>query len=229
MEPRAVNADGMEIVVEPVRPGLPWEAGDTARSPVGALRTISTVLLSPSRAFLDMRRTGGIGDPLLYVVLVGTVGAATGLLWQMLVSGWFDSLGMPAEFRGMAASEATLGMMLMLSPLFVVVTTVISAAIYHAMLLMFGGAPQPFETTFRVVCFASGSSYVLQIVPVCGGILAGLWAVVITIIGLRDAHGVTGLRAAAAVLVPVALFCLCCALLWSTLIGMALALPMAVN
>lgn len=218
-----MNGDPTAVVSLPARPGLPWEAGETARSPAGALATISKVLVSPSQAFRDMFRSGGLGDPLLYLVLLGTVGVAAGLLWQMVVSGWFAGLGLPAEFNSMATTEAAAGMMVLLSPLIVVLTAAIGAAVYHLMLLLFGGAPQPFETTLRVVCYASGSAYVLQVLPVCGGIVAALWTVVITIVGLREAHGVSTGRAAAAVLVPVALVCLCCALFWSTLLGMAMA------
>lgn len=205
--------------------GLPWEAGETARTPTGALRTLSAVLLSPAQAFQAMRRTGGVGDPLLYLVLVGTVGLAFGLFWQMAVRGWLGSLGVPGELDGLALEEGVAVAMLLLTPLLLVIGAAVGTAIYHLMLLLLGGAPQPIETTFRVVCYASGSTYSLQIVPLCGGIIAMFWSLVAIIIGLREAQGVSTGRAAAAVLIPAALFCLCCALMWTTLLGMAMALP----
>jgi hypothetical protein len=51
----------------------------------------------------------------------------------------------------------------------------------------------------------------LAVVPVCG-FLAGLYVLVLNIIGLSEAHGISRGKAAAAVLVPILLVCCCCAL-----------------
>lgn len=212
---------------EPVPGGLPWEAGDTARTPAGALRTLVAVLTSPTQAFRAMRRTGGVGDPLLYLVLVGTVGMAFGLFWQLAASGWLASMGLSGELGNLMVDDSSGLVTLFLAPLIVLLSATLATAVYHFMLLLFGGAPQPIETTLRVVCYASGSSYALQIVPICGAPVGMIWGLVVTIVGLREAQGVPGGRAAAAVLLPAALVCLCCALLWMAFLGAAMSLPMA--
>ena len=52
------------------RPGLPWEAG-TGPAFERAMATVRFVLFDPRRAFGEMRRTGGIGPPLVFSLFVG--------------------------------------------------------------------------------------------------------------------------------------------------------------
>jgi hypothetical protein len=60
--------------------------------------------------------------------------------------------------------------------------------------------------TFRVVCYAS-SPEVFQIVPICGGLVGGVWGFAISVVGLREVHRTTTGKAAAAVLLPGLLCC----------------------
>ncbi len=77
------------------------------------------------------------------------------------------------------------------------------SALHHLCLKLLGGAHHPFETTFRVYCYVSGSSCILIFVPVAGA----LWAVFCQIAGLKVAHGTDWWRAILAVLLP---FLVCC-------------------
>jgi hypothetical protein len=74
-------------------------------------------------------------------------------------------------------------------------------------LMIVGGANQPFETTFRVLAFSQGSTGPLQMVPVCGGLISGVWALVCTCIGLARAHETDTGRAVVAVFLPVVVCC----------------------
>ena len=65
--------------------------------------------------------------------------------------------------------------------------------------MIVGGANQPFETTFRVLAFTQGSTGPLQMIPICGGVIAGVWAIVCYCIGLARAHGTDTGRAVLAV------------------------------
>jgi hypothetical protein len=68
------------------------------------------------------------------------------------------------------------------------------------------GAKNGFEATFRVVSYSIGA-YVFLMVPFCGAIISGLWTVVLAIIGLKEAHGTTGGKAAFAVFFPLIMCC----------------------
>ena len=50
----------------------------------------------------------------------------------------------------------------------------IGAAIVHLCLMIVGGANKTFEATFRVLAFSQGSTGPLQMIPVCGGLIAGV-------------------------------------------------------
>lgn len=66
----------------------------------------------------------------------------------------------------------------------------------------FGGTAD-FVGLFRGLGFAY-APVSLGIVPVIGGVVGGIWAVVAAIVGVREIEGVTGGKAAAIVLIPVA-------------------------
>jgi hypothetical protein len=73
--------------------------------------------------------------------------------------------------------------------------------------MIVGGAKKPFETTFRVVCFSSGSTYLLSMIPVCGGLIGGVWNIVLECIGLARAHETDTGKAVMAVLLPIIVCC----------------------
>jgi hypothetical protein len=73
---------------------------------------------------------------------------------------------------------------------------------------MLGGAPHPYETTFRVICY-TWSAGIFNLVPVCGVLIAAIWRIVVQIIGIREAQEVPTGRAAAAVLIPIVIACFC--------------------
>ena len=81
------------------------------------------------------------------------------------------------------------------------------SGIFHLCLMIVGGAKQPFETTFRVVCFAGGSANPLLVIPICGGLIAGIWKIVLYCIGFARAHETDTGRAVLAVILPVIVCC----------------------
>jgi hypothetical protein len=73
--------------------------------------------------------------------------------------------------------------------------------------MVVGGAKRPFEATFRVACYAGGSTAVLQLLPMCGTIASSIWNFVCMVIGLSEVHGISKGRAAVAVLLPSIVCC----------------------
>jgi hypothetical protein len=86
----------------------------------------------------------------------------------------------------------------------------VGSAIIHLCLMLLGGATSGFEGTFRTVAYADATSLV-RIVPVCGDLIYLVYCLVVTIIGVSEAHRISGVKATAAVLLPAVLFCCCCA------------------
>ena len=193
-------------VLEP-RSGLPWEHR-TERGFVGAFfETLVMVLTKPAVAFTVMRREGGLLDPLFYALIGGSIGVLISLLFTLIMPS-FGSFG-DQQSSLFAAAGVGIGMIMILIfvPICIILGVFIIAALIHVCLIIVGGAKQSFETTFRVVCFATGSTQPLVIVPFCGGFIAFVWGLVAESIGVARAHETDIGRAVLAVLLPVILCC----------------------
>lgn len=191
--------------------GLPWEHRGEAGFFSAVFETIRAVLLEPKVAFAAMKQTGGLGAPLFFFVLIGTVGGVAGIFYSAV----FNSVesGASPEQQAVAAmltSTVTIGLTIMILPLFLAALAFLSAGLVHVSLIMVGGARRPFEATFRVACYAGGATAVLQLLPICGAIFASVWNFVCMVAGLSEVHGIGRGRAAVAVLLP---SIICCGLL----------------
>lgn len=189
------------------RSGLPWDDRRQKGFFSAFIETLQMVLTRPSEAFTVMKREGGFGEPLLYGVIGGSVGAIVAFLFSIL----FRSFGMFADQRNPLNAMAGMGIgsigFLILAPLGIVIVLFIGAAIVHLCLMIVGGANQPFETTFRVLAFTQGSTGVLQLIPVCGGLIACVWGIVVNCIGLARAHETDTGRAVLAVVLALVVCC----------------------
>ena len=162
----------------------------------------------PGQAFAGMPTTGGIGSPLLYAVIVGWIGTAFAVIWNMLFQGmWIPFMNSGDEAAVLAGFTAAWGIaVLFLAPIFVVIGVFIGAAILHLMLMIVGGANKGFEATVRVICYAL-TAQLAGIIPFCGGIVSLVWSIILYVIGLATAHKTTQGKALLAVLLPVVLCC----------------------
>lgn len=189
------------------RTGLPWENRDRTSWFNALLETIQMVLLRPVEAFSVMKREAGFLDPLLYSIILGMAGALISFAFSIGLQSFGMGLGREngiAALFGMGVSSV---LVLVLMPVLIIFGTFIGAGISHLCLMITGGANQPFETTFRVFCFAAGSVNVFQVVPVCGGSIAVVYSIVLNCIGLARAHETETWRAVVAVLLPMILCC----------------------
>jgi hypothetical protein len=190
------------------RTGLPWERRQERGFFNAFIETLSMVLTKPAEAFSVMKREGGLGEPLIYALIGGCVGGIASFFFSL----GFQSLGLftdrhtnsLAAMAGMGVGSAA---MVIVLPLFIVIALFIGSAIVHLCLMIVGGANQSFETTFRVLAFSQGSAGPLQIIPVCGGLISGVWAVVCNCIGLARAHETDTGRAVLAVFLPLIVCC----------------------
>jgi len=189
------------------RSGLPWDDRQQKGFFSAFIETLQMVLTRPVEAFTAMRREGGFGEPLIYAV----IGASAGAIVQFLFSLALHSVGIVANQRNALAGMAGMGIgsvgFIILFPLVLIIGLFIGAGIIHLCLMLVGGAKQPFETTFRVLAFSQGSTGVLQMIPVCGGLIAAVWGLVVNCIGLARAHETDTGRAALAVMLPVIVCC----------------------
>lgn len=188
--------------------GLPWDERQTVGFWTALFETIRLVLLEPSNAFSRMKPTGGFGSPLFYYVILGTIGGVAGILYQTVFNTYQQAADVEQQAVPVALSSSVIvGVTIMILPVFLAVGAYIGAGILHLSLMILGGAKRPFEATFRVCCFAGGSTAVLQLLPVCGGLAASVWNFVLIIVGLSKVHDISKGRAVIAVLLPTIVCC----------------------
>ena len=191
----------------PTRTGLPWEHRQERGFVNALIETLVMVLTRPSEAFTVMKREGGLVEPLVYALIGGCVGGIASFLFSL----GFQSLGFFSERRNAFAVMTGMGVgsvaFIILLPFCIIIGLFIGAAVIHLCLMLVGGAKQSFETTFRVLAFSQGSTGPLQMIPVCGGLIAGVWGLVVSCIGLSRAHGTETGRAVLAIFLPLIVCC----------------------
>jgi hypothetical protein len=188
------------------RTGLPWEYRQERGFFNAFIETLTMVLTRPAEAFSVMKREGGLGEPLIYALIGGCLGGIVSALFSL----GFQSIGQFADKNNSLAAMTGMGIgfgSIILVPLFIVIFLFIWSGLAHLCLMIFGGANHSFETTFRVFAFTQGSAGPLQIIPLCGGLISGVWAIVCNCIGLARAQETDTGRAVLAVFSPLIICC----------------------
>jgi hypothetical protein len=194
----------------------PWERRDSIGFVNALIETTKQVLSQPAAFFRSMPVTGGLGSPLLYAVIVGYVGlfasSIYNLVFRSVLASSLSRMGGNSDMERLASymqGGAGLLVNLIFGPVFVVIGVFLSAGIFHLALLALGGAARGFEGTFRVAAYSQAAS-IFNIIPGCGGLIGLVYAIVLLVIGISEAHGISRGKAAAAVLVPFVIICCCC-------------------
>jgi hypothetical protein len=204
--PPQAGATSAVMEVPSLRSGLPWDERQTKGLFNAFIETLQMVLTKPSSAFTAMKREGGLGEPLLYATIGGTFGLVFAVTYNFVVRSFTPFGDKHGAFAHLLGGLGWI-ILLILAPVFVVIGTFIGSAILHVCLMIVSGAKQSFETTFRVICFAEGSASPLLVIPFCGGLIAGIWKIVLYCIGLARAHETDTGRAIIAVLLPLIVCC----------------------
>src|ERR1051325_2145665 len=188
------------------RTGLPWEHRQERGFFNAFIETLTMVLSRPAEAFSVMKREGGLGEPLIYALIGGCVGGIVSALFSL----GFQSIGLFTDKNNSLAAMTGMGIGLgaiIAVPFIILIGLFVGSGIIHLCLMIVGGANHPFETTFRVLAFSQGSAGPLQMIPLCGGLISGVWALVCDCIGLARAHETDTGRAVLAVFLPLIVCC----------------------
>jgi hypothetical protein len=191
----------------------PWEDRGTNGFFNGLFKTIQDVLFSPSVFFKKMPVTGGLTDPLLFAMIIGTVGLMFLSVWDLVLHDSMQSFMTPEMRRAAGRSmpdgiASPFGTIMM--PFLLIIWLFVVSGMLHLFLMMVHGVKAGFEATFRVVSY-SLSPFLIMAIPYCGMMITMPWVLILAMIGLRDAHETTGGKATVAVLFP---FLFCCGMLF---------------
>lgn len=181
--------------------GPAWERDGASISSLA--QTVRDCFSSPTHFFTDMRREGGIGQPVLFYFILNLagliVGSVTSIAFQGAMGGMLPrqqpGMGM-APFAAMAGDTVVSFFGGLVA---IVIWYFVMSLLLHGTLMLFGGAKESLETTMRVVAYA-GSTAALGLIPICGGSFQGIANLVFVGIGLCYAHRTDGWRAALAII-----------------------------
>jgi hypothetical protein len=207
---QGVMQEGMLPTAAGERTGPPWEHRAELGFFPAAWQTVKNVLIAPGPTFENMNREGGLGTPLLFNVIFATLGSLAAFVYQFLFNTGMQSF-LPPEAQN-PAHQAGFGLGVTIAvaifmPFLIVIGSFVGSGILHLSLMICSGAKQPFETTFRTYCYVQGSSNLLQIIPLCGGLASIIWGIVSTCIGIARTHEIGTGRAVLAVLLPSVVCC----------------------
>jgi hypothetical protein len=204
------------------REKTPWEDRETRGFLGGLFKTLNETLFRPSEFFKKMKVTGGLTDPLLFALIIGMVGLMFSYFWQISLKSVMQDMvpAMQAAAGQHIFQGVGMAILAFFSPFLIILGLFISSGILHLFLMMVKGARHGYEATFRVVAYGY-SANIFLVIPFCGGLLAGVWAIVLYIIGLREAHEITGGKAVFAVFFPVVVCCGLIAIMTALIMGAA--------
>lgn len=180
--------------------------------PTNLFETWRRSVLEPSAFFAGGPFGRPAVRPILYYLLISVLAAALSLTWGALLPtaqpGLVETI---AEMVNIALPGATdtigsAGRLadFFLTPFLAVLSLVFMSLLLHLFVLLLVPGRRSLTATVRAVCYACGPG-VFAIIPFVGGLVAGIWGAVLTVIGLREAHRTTTGRALAAWLLAAAL------------------------
>lgn len=175
-------------------------------------------LVSPDRFFRRIAWVGPFSRPLLYFLLVAILAGLLGLFW-FLWGPWgaAEELGLTLELQLLS---------FFLTPFAVLLGLGFIALVLHVFVILLAPGHRGLGATATVLCYASGVGLVSAVLPPALGfagstpgvfraaylvfyttlmVAVQAWYVVVLVKGLRESHRSTTGRAAAIVLVPMAL------------------------
>lgn len=189
--------------------------------PMNLVVTWRDSVFSPARFFETVAWEKGIGRPILYYLSISIIAAVFTLFWE--------STGINRALMssfGAALDEAPYSPLInfFLTPFASLIGLFVWAGVVHLFCLMLAPERRGYGATTRVLCYASGPA-VFSAIPFGGVLITMVLYVVLQIFGVQHAHRVTGGRAAAIVLLPLAVLVVAFAALFAiaiALIGLSL-------
>lgn len=193
--------DNIDVHPDPVPAADPVNM-DEPEYFTGLWRTFKGVLFSPADFF------SGLGDDVLrdsflFGMLLGSVGAMFGLFWQFLSASGDVSYITRIFPESVSTNSIFLGLIIV-APILVFINVIIVTCVLHASLFILQGTSKGFEGTLKVMLYSNATS-IFSLIPVLGGLIGFIWSAVVIVIGLREVHHTSTLKAFLALLLPVLL------------------------
>lgn len=188
---------------------VPWDEETKGEWISAFYNTLKTSLIDPISFFKAVAKGEGFLRPWIYALIISFIvflaAAAYQAGFQVLELGFEYSL--PTILISGPLAILLIGIMgIMAVPLLTTLGLLIESGLFHLGLIILGSAKKEFTATFRTVCYCMGPN-VFQIIPLLGGMVSGIWSIVLCIIGLKVVHETSYGRSAIVVFLPLILCC----------------------
>ena len=172
----------------------PWESGEGFIR--AFYRTMKESLFSPTLFFRKVSSGEGYWAPLIYGLIAGIVGNGFAIFWVWLFLAQYIPVDrLPIQY-GFSVFQLIFPL-----PFQLAIAILIGSGVVHLCLMIVGGNNHGYRTTFRAVSY-SYSGYLFGIIPFIGPLIGNIYTFVLTIIGVREGHGISTGKAVLAVLLP---------------------------
>jgi hypothetical protein len=165
-------------------------------------QTLYESFARPDVFFSGPGARGSSKQALVYGLVMGSIGTllAVGIsaILPSSLSSFFNENGIYHHVTRYTPA------VLILTPLILIFQYYLSAAYVQVMLKISGSKPKPFAMTFKTVCYAGGAQ-IFEWIPFIGPFLSFIAWIYLTISGLHAVHGISRVRAASALLLPMVL------------------------
>lgn len=151
----------------------------------GIINTMMQVITNPVAFFREMPKSGGLADPVIFLVIMG------------VISGFIQAI---LALLGMGGSHASFGMVLfsvVMMPLMVVLFGFVIAAVMFVIWKLMG-SEESYETAFRCIAYTSAISVItmfLNVIPYAGAILGLVWMMYLLVIASTEVHQIESRKA----------------------------------
>jgi hypothetical protein len=190
-----------------------WENRSQLGFAKALFATWKGVLFSPGPTFERMKSSGGFSSPLQFQFIMMLISVAFAIVYYLIQMAVIGSMAATSNsFKDTPSLQSIFGaggvgvfiavLVIVLGLALSIGLQFISAGITHICLSLFKGTSKPYEATYRTLCYAS-SAYIFSVIPCVGSSIAGIWSLIVVIIGLAKVHRTEGWRSACAILLPV--------------------------
>gem|GEM_PF-1903714 len=191
--PEAERDAGLHTRLTGLEP-LPWEMPERYGPVAGLWQSFLVMLRNPVAYVTRIPWVrSDLRTPLVFGVTCAIIGQVALVLWMLALGELDRHLGPLFEPLGVDARTGV-ALSMTLVPLLVTLRLLFFAWTAHLLLRLFSLVRRPFESTLRVYCYAAVAQ-LFHVVPGAGPFIAMGFAGILTMTGLRLAHGVTSVQA----------------------------------
>lgn len=160
----------------------PWVHRGEIGIPRAAWLTCKKVMVRPGEFFDSLERSPSWREPFLFYLAIQYTSYLCGLLLSVFHPGF---------------NAADLAIAVPIGALLIPAGAFIGAGAIHLGVKLFKGQGS-FRDTFHVTCYGSAPA-LFSFVPIAGGLVSGIWSLVLIVKGVRRLHGFSARRAVWAV------------------------------